>query len=207
MLDASQQPIQMKLEELKPTQGAVGYDEVEFKRQQWRARTNLEKARLISEHRFPAVRGPDGKFFMIDGHHLGLALLKEGVDVVLIKLVEDYSHMDDKAFWRAMDRNGFHYLPDVPRGELRNAPENLQDLIDDPYRSLVARLRRNCNRPKYAAPFAEFRWADYLRRHIQIEALKTSPDGALKIAKKLIWEGICSLVSSECRCLGTVESS
>ncbi|MFZ3182143.1 MAG: ParB/Srx family N-terminal domain-containing protein [Methylocystis silviterrae] len=133
--------------------------------------------------------------------------MKEGVDVVLIKLVEDYSHMDDKAFWRAMDRNGFHYLPDVPRGELRNAPENLQDLIDDPYRSLAARLRRNCNCPKYAAPFAEFRWADYLWRHIQIEALKTSPDGALKIAKKLIWEGICSLVSSECRCLGTVESS
>jgi hypothetical protein len=207
MRDAGQQPIQMRLEELKPTQVAVGYDEVEFKRQQWRARTDPEKARLISEHPFPAVRGPDGKCFMIDGHHLGLALLKEGVDVVLIKLVEDYSHMDDKAFWRAMDRNGFRYLSDVPRGELGNAPETLQDLIDDPYRSLVARLRRNCHCPKYAAPFAEFRWADYLRRHIQIEALKTSPDGALKIAKKLIWEGICSLVSSECRCLGPVESS
>ena len=104
MLDAGQQPIQMKLEELKPTQGAVGYDEVEFKRQQWRARTNLEKAHLIYEHPFPAVRGPDGKYFMIDGHHLGLALLKEGVDVVLIKLAEDYSHMDDKGGWRVRDR-------------------------------------------------------------------------------------------------------
>jgi hypothetical protein len=65
----------------------VGYDEVAFKRRNWKALTSEEKSRFVCEHPFPAVLGPRRIYYLLDGHHLGRALLEEGIDEVLISPV------------------------------------------------------------------------------------------------------------------------
>jgi hypothetical protein len=192
--------IKVKIEELRPTQAAVGYEEVQAKRQNWRARTIEQKAEFIATHPFPAVRGPDGLYFVIDGHHLGLALLEEGVDVVWVRPVEDFSRLEGSEFWRTMDQQGFLCPSDAKGRDLQKMPQTVRDLVDDPFRSLVARLRRTCGCPKDRSPFAEFRWADYLRHRMRLDALQSSPEATLKRAKELVREGICKGMQGHCQC-------
>ena len=201
-MDDEQKLIELKLEELRPTQVTVGFDEVGFKGRQWRARTSEEQTRRIFEHPFPAVRGPNANYFMIDGHHLGCALLQEGVSVVWIRLIEDLSHIETGQFWRVMDERGLAHPYDA-QGRHRDyaeMPGTLRELVDDPFRSLVARMRRTSECPKNLAPFAEFRWANYLRNHMRLEMLRAYPEQAIDIARKLVWGGICSQALKRCRC-------
>ncbi len=196
--------IDVKIAELRPTQGAVGYDEVEVKRQNWSRRTAQQKADYIASRPFPAVRGPGGRYFIIDGHHLGLALLKEGVDSIWIRPIADFSHLDESDFWPIMAQQGF-LCPSPSNAPAPGAiPENLEALVDDPYRSLVGRLRRTCGCPKDGSPFAEFRWADLLRRSISPESLRTHPDATLATARALVRGALCPGVSAQCRCADCV---
>ena len=55
MCDTGVRLVEAKLEQLRPTQMTVGYDEVAFKRRNWKALTSEEKNRFVSEHPFPAV--------------------------------------------------------------------------------------------------------------------------------------------------------
>lgn len=66
--------VEAKLNELRPTQMTVGYDEVAFKRRNWNALTSEERSHFVCEHIFPAVLGPNGNYYILDGHHLGRAL-------------------------------------------------------------------------------------------------------------------------------------
>jgi len=63
----------------------------------------------------------------------------------------------------------------------------VDELVDDPYRSLAGALRRLGGYAKDTTPFSEFLWADFLRRRIdrkEIEDhLKRAVDKALELAK------------------------
>ncbi len=191
--------IKAKLVELRPTQPAVGYDEVEVKRKNWRCRTAEQKADYLASRPFPAVRGPGGRYFIVDGHHLGLALLREGVDSIWVKRIADYASFGVADFWTLMGQNGF-LCPSSTTDEPGAIPESLEALADDPYRSLVGRLRRTCGCPKDSSPFAEFRWADLLRRDIDMESLRTHPEATLATARKLVRKTFCPNLSAQCRC-------
>lgn len=190
MSDASRQCVEIDLEKLRPTQIGVGYDEVGLKRRRWSCRTDEEKSRFIFEHPFPAVRGPDADYYIIDGHHLGRALLEERVEVVRLSLIEDLSHLEADEFWQAMDRQGLIHPYDAQgrRRDPRAMPETLWELADDPFRSLAAQLRRAGEYPKDTTPFAEFQWADYFRRRISLATLTAHPERALECARKLVRE-------------------
>jgi hypothetical protein len=183
--------VEAKLDELRPTQVTVGYDEVAFKRRQWVERTDEEKRDFISKHRFPAVQGPNSCYYVVDGHHLGRALLEEGVGVVRLALIENMSHLDEIEFWRLMNRRRLIYPYDAQgrRREFAEMPKALSELTDDPFRSLAARVRRTGEYEKDSTPFAEFQWAEYFRNYITLPALRTYPERALECAKKLAREG------------------
>lgn len=193
--------ISVKLAVLRPTQMAVGYDEVEVKRSKWRALTPDGKAHFLETHPFPAVTGPGERYFMIDGHHMGLALLREGVDAVSVRQVENLSKTTESEFFQALQQRGFVYLREPTRRGLRELPRTLRDLADDPYRSFVAQLRRSCACPKDRTPFAEFRWADFLRSRLKADLLRTNHAGAVKTAHKLLRSAFCKNTCSGCRCL------
>jgi hypothetical protein len=185
------QLVKARIEKLRPTQGAVGYAEVALKRRQWRALRSEERHRFISERPFPAVLGPSADYFIVDGHHLGRALLEEGVDMVPLSLIEDFSHLEPTAFWQVMDRHGLIFPYDVNgrRQDFEKLPQTLRGLGDDPFRSLAARVRRAGGYPKDSTPFAEFRWADYFRCHISLAALNSFPELAAQCARKLVQHG------------------
>src|SRR5262249_15226064 len=67
--------LSVPLEELRPTQMAVGMRAVEAKREKVERRArSLRKLRRYLENRpIPAVRGPNDDLFIIDHHHLSLA--------------------------------------------------------------------------------------------------------------------------------------
>jgi hypothetical protein len=187
-MDNSTHPsVEAKIKELRPTQMAIGYKEVSLKRKEWRERTSKEAAHFLRDHRFPAIRGPNKYYYIVDHHHLGRALLEEKVEVALIAILNDLSHLDQDEFWIVMDHHQWTH-PYDEKGKRQNfsdMPKKLKLLRDDPYRSLAAEVRRADEYPKDTAPFSEFLWADFFRRRIPYPALRDDPVAALERARKL----------------------
>jgi hypothetical protein len=179
--------IKALLAELRPTQMALGFEEVARKRREWRERTPDERERFLRAHRFPAVRGPAGRHYIIDHHHLGRALQEEKVERAMLAVIGDLSHLDKSEFWTVMALRQWAH-PFDQKGRLRDfsaMPKRLKQLPDDPYRSLAAEVRRGGAVLKNPTPFSEFLWADYFRRRIPAALLRDDPDAAIARAKTL----------------------
>lgn len=183
--------LEENLENLRPTQITLGFGEVALKRKRFRALPGERKRGFIAEHPFPAVLGPGKRYYITDGHHLGRALLEEEVGRAPISRIEDLSHLDTSAFWREMDRRGLSFPFDAAgrRQPFEKMPQSLRELTDDPFRSLAAQVCRAGEYHKDSTPFAEFKWADYFRRRLSIEALNAFPELALQCASKLARNG------------------
>jgi len=148
---------------LKPTQIAVGYREVCVKFKKLDA-TATQK-RLI-----PVIVGPDGQFYLNDGHHLALALHLAGRKAVRVTVVADLSDLSIEAFWRELDERN-HVNPFDGNGRRQpygRMPSNILCVDDDIYRSLAGALRRCEGYAKDATPYADFAWADFMRRRIDV---------------------------------------
>jgi hypothetical protein len=179
--------IETKLAKLRPTQMTLGYAEVAHKRKEWRKRGAKAAEQFLRGHRFPAIRGPKGRFYITDHHHLGRALQEEKVAAVTVAVLADLSHLDRHEFWLTMDYQQWAHPYDAKgrRRDFSSMPKNLKRMPDDPYRSLAAAVRREGDYPKGAAPFAEFLWADFFRRRIPPDLLRQDAKAALRRAKRI----------------------
>ena len=121
---------------------------------------------------FPAVIGPGGEYFIIDHHHLGIALIEQGVKDGYVAVLDDLSWLELPVFWRTMEFRSWSHPYDRRgrRCDYREMPRRLKDLQDDPYRSLAGLVRRAGGYAKDEAPFVEFLWADYFRPRVSGEA-------------------------------------
>src|SRR5437667_3073395 len=72
------------IESLRPTQITVGMREVEEKRKRLRKQKPRKIGAFIGHHMIPVVLGPKKRHYVIDHHHLSLALHKEGLRDVLV---------------------------------------------------------------------------------------------------------------------------
>jgi hypothetical protein len=172
---------------LRPTQITVGLREVEEKRKSWRHHPERERSEFLGKHLIPVVRGPKERHYIIDHHHLALALHREGVKHVAITVVADLRTLPRDAFWIYLDNRGWLH-PFDEKGRRRgyeSLPKRITDLIDDPYRSLAGELRLAGGYSKETTPFCEFLWAEFLRRRIGRGRLKEDFDAALRAALKL----------------------
>lgn len=153
---------------LRPTQITVGMHEVLEKRKRWRDLSHKKKAKVLGNHMIPVVKGSDKTYYVIDHHHLALALHDEGVKEVQISVVADLSMVDKKSFWVVMDdRRWVHpYDENGERLHFSKIPARVSKLKDDPYRSVAGQLRRAGGYAKDTTPFSEFLWADFLRKRI-----------------------------------------
>ena len=161
---------------LRPTQMTVGRAEVVDKRAEWEKLGKKKRKELLAEHWFPGVLGPQNQIFIVDHHHLGLALLEEKVKQVPVMIQRDFSWLEPAVFWRTMEFNRWAHPYDA-RGE-RQAyeaiPAGLGALTDDPYRTLAARVRMAGGYSKDATPYAEFLWADYYRHHLKLKGVRVT---------------------------------
>jgi len=172
---------------LRPTQMTVGYREVALKRTAWRA-AGEHGPEFLGRHMIPVVLGPRGRPWLIDHHHLALALHEEGQSHVLTSVVADLSHLKRAEFLTVMDNRSWLHPFDAngQRHPDHKLPKRIEKLADDPYRSLAGALRRAGGYAKSDAPFAEFLWADFLRRRVspkKLDDIDAATEAALKLAR------------------------
>jgi hypothetical protein len=165
----------------------AGFAEVALKRHEWAQLSRKDRKELLSSHWFPAVLGPRGRSYIVDHHHLGLALHEEGVERVKLMVLDDLSYLATTIFWRVMEqRNWVHPFDDGGRRRAyADIPARITDLADDPHRSLAGMLRSAGGFAKDTSPFAEFLWADYLRPHISRAQIRKTLAVALREAQGL----------------------
>jgi hypothetical protein len=175
------------ISDLFPTQVTVGMREVEIRRRKWRERPSDKAANYLNTHRIPVILGPDAHHYIIDRHHLTLALHDEGVREVPVSIVADMRQSDFGEFWTTLESRGWtHPFDDEgrrrPYGDM---PTAVSDLIDDPFRSLAGAVKRAGGYAKDRSPFSEFRWADFLRERIARELVDLHFGRALLLAMNL----------------------
>jgi hypothetical protein len=173
--------------DLLPTQITVGMREVAFKRNRWRNRDREAAERFLNAHAIPVVVGPGARHFITDHHHLARALHDEGVIEAPVSVVGDLGTLSRDEFWSALEgRNWSHPFDDTgERRDYTDVPKSLDDLIDDPFRSLAGALKRAGGYTKDKAPFSEFCWADFLRDRIGRQTIECDFDFALALAVRL----------------------
>jgi hypothetical protein len=172
---------------LRPTQMTVGMREVEEKRDRFLKKGGKKKSAVIVDHMVPVVHGPDGRYYVVDHHHLCRALHEAGVKNIYVTVIGDLTMVEKDAFWGVMDNKRWVYPYDA-RGARRHytdLPKSIEGLKDDPYRSLAGELRRAGYFAKDTTPFSEFLWADFLRRRISRKTVQNRFDEAKKRAQKL----------------------
>ena len=179
--------IRASLSRLRPTQFTVGYAEVQQKAADWKVLGKKERKVELHSRVFPAVLGLKKDFYIVDHHHLGIALSEEGVDEVWVAQLDDLSFLDFATFWRTMEFRAWTHPYDHKgdRRSYKDMPRSLKELKDDPYRSLAGMVRASGGYAKSATPFAEFLWADFFRPRITERAIAKDLKGAVKTGVKL----------------------
>lgn len=174
--------------DLRPTQFAVGMREVELKTRKLKDLGHSELKDFLRDHPVPVVVAPDRELHLIDHHHLARAAWESGLNELAIRVEADLSALSPSAFWKKMEERNWLYLRDQ-FGKGPHAPEllpiDVRGLADDPFRSLAWALREKKGFEKSPVPFCEFRWSEFLRKHIPGNPLRMGFHQALEAALKL----------------------
>jgi len=172
------------ISDLRPTQMTVGMREVHEKRKRLREHPTKKIGKFLGSHMIPVVQGPKGRLYVVDHHHLALALHKEGIRDVLVTVITHLDELDGDAFWTVLDHHSWAHPYDDKgrRRTFRDIPKSLDELADDPYRSLAGEIRRAGGFAKDTTPFSEFLWADFFRRSVKRKLVENKFRAAVREA-------------------------
>ena len=98
--------------ELHPTQLAVGMAEVREKEHKLSKMDAIKLEKYKEANPEPTAKGPGGALYIIDHHHLALALFNIGVRETYCAQAADYSGLETSAFWGRMEDNKWVYAYD-----------------------------------------------------------------------------------------------
>jgi len=173
------QSIKERIIVLNPTQIAVGYQQVHEKTKKLKKKSNAELEEYLIYHQVPVIKGPHDALFLIDHHHLCCAAHDIGIKKVYIKVVNDWSDLPNHEFWSRMQEHNYIWLYD-DNGKaldietfLHLLPKTIKDLKNDPYRSMAGVIRKLEVYKKDWTPFSEFKWANFLRDHMELDHSKS----------------------------------
>lgn len=150
---------EIALSALHPTQPSVGMIQVEERANRLKDETDL--AKYTAKRPLPVVQGPDGVFYLTDGHHLASVLSRLGAQSVKVQII---GRLNKKAtFWDDMQARHWVYLFDSQGRPLSPSalPKSVAELADDPYRALATYAEDAGYFNKTDAYFMEFEWARY----------------------------------------------
>lgn len=157
---------------LHPAQMALGYREVTYRVQQFKAMTTVELDAYLQEHFLPIVIAPSRLPYVVDHHHRARAIQITGLrETVYVKVLENCQHWTEAEFWQLMKQKAWVYLYDKDGKPVEpNAiPNGLAQLQDDKYRSLAWGILQAGGYAKSDLPFQEFLWGNYLRQILTFE--------------------------------------
>jgi hypothetical protein len=175
--------------DLRPTQITVGMREVMAKRKRWQEMKTKKGGKFLGRHMIPVILGPKRRHYIIDHHHLALALHKEGVRDLAVSVIANLSKLQGDEFWLVMDSHAWMHPFDAQghRRHYDDIPKSVTAMVDDPFRSLAGELRRAGGFAKDTTPFSEFLWADFLRRRVKRRMIEQNfahaVEKALELAK------------------------
>ncbi len=114
---------------LRPTQITVGMREVMAKRKHWRETGAKKSEKFLGTHMIPVILGPKQRNYVIDHHHLALALHEEGVKQVAVTVIANLSKLDLDAFWTVMDNRSWMHPFDAKgqRRHYRDIPKSITE--------------------------------------------------------------------------------
>jgi len=180
-------PEMTSIASLRPTQITLGMFLVNKRKNHiakltGQARTDYLDARLVT-----IVLAPNRQCYITDRHHLCRALLDLGIRDVKCDTVCDASQLAEDEFWRFLDLRGWVQPFDAggKRQPMTALPRRIEELVDDPYRSLAGLLRREKGFQKDDTAFEELMWADFLRRRIDRTLVESDMPTALQKADVL----------------------
>ncbi len=173
---------QATLQDLHPTQLTVGMIVVQDKRKHLAGMSPADQQDYLKAHPMPAVVGPQGKLYITDHHHLGRAALDAGVPTAFFLVEDDLSKCTLESFWKEMNESLWVHPLDENgvRHSYSLIPAKLDKLVDDLYRSLAGYVRDAGGFDKTPTAFAEFIWADFFRRNIAIETVRSDFQTAVR---------------------------
>ncbi len=119
--------------------------EVKAKRKHWREIGLKKGGKFLGNHMIPVILGPKKRNYVIDHHHLSLALHEEKVKNVAVTVIANLSKLEPDAFWNVMDnRSWMHPFDDNGvRRHYKDIPKSITELST--IRS--ARSPANCAAP------------------------------------------------------------
>jgi len=156
---------EMPLAELRPTQPAVGYLQVEDEAASLAGQSPQALERFAQNKHIPVVQGPAGRFYLVDRHHLTTALMRLKLQKAPVQI--EGRLPDAAGFWTEMQARHWAWLKDESGTPVdpANLPARVDQLPDSPYRSLAGYARDAGYYGKAGqAFFVEFAWAEYLRK-------------------------------------------
>jgi hypothetical protein len=173
--------------ELRPTQFALGTKDIDFKAKKLKNMSPKQRKRYLTDRPVQVVIGPNKIYYIIDHHHLVRAAWEAGIKKVPVEVKLNLSHMRIGEFWQALNKVRFVYPYDQfgKKQKYKLFPMDVRGMADDPYRSLAWSVREEGGFDKVFIPFAEFRWANFFRKHIDIEYVRSNFDGSVRRALKL----------------------
>lgn len=178
------------IDRLHPTQCAVGYIEVAERGAKIAGKSPNKLKAYFDAHLPLIVIGPGDVPYLVDGHHLCLALLQQHVASSVEARVEaNWRDMNKAEFWKKMQARGWLYPYDNQgRGPIdpEKLPAKVTELTDDPYRSLAWAVRKRAGYTKTLDSFAEFRWANFLRTRVVVGSSPGAFDRAIEESLKYV---------------------
>lgn len=176
---------------LHPAQPALGYREVNYRVQQFKAMTSEELDAYLREHFLPVAIAPNRLPYVVDHHHRARAIQLTGLrETVYVKVLENCKDWTEAEFWQMMQKNAWVYLYDKDGNSVEpdQIPANLAQLEDDKYRSLAWAVLQAGGYEESDVPFQEFMWGNYFREYISFEdteeEFKKAIDAALILCRK-----------------------
>ena len=197
--EKSSELLEVSVRTLRPTQWCVGMAEVWARQSDFASETRSERLEYLRGKPVPLVRSSSGELWMVDRHHRLRALLEIDPHVATPGyLIADQDQVGNglDAVLAFLQRQGWLYLYDGrgcgPR-EAADLPSTLLDLEDDPYRSLVWKLKKEgLIKPQAQIPYHEFRWGAWLRSRPLPPFSSRRLEPALTPARRLV----CSQAAS-----------
>jgi hypothetical protein len=178
---------EVELREVRPTQAVVGFSWVNRKIEKFQDLSGKELDQRLRDEAPPAVLGPGGVIYILDKHHEFSALLTMGIEKAYVEIWKDFSKLTPKEFEREMIKKGWLYFGNA-RGyrvyTLATLPKSIENLKDDPYRTLASHLRRRDGFIKNGDTHQEFKWANALRSRVSASMIARNPERAVEIALK-----------------------
>ena len=183
--------LEVPLQALQPTQLCVGMAEIRSRQLDFAADDAKQRRRYLKRKPTPLVRSASGELWMVDRHHRLRALLELDPNATAFGYVVLQLEVSERhAVLEQLHQRGWLYLYDGRGlGPLHPTalPSSLSGTQDDPYRSLVWKLKREgLVAAAPLIPFHEFRWGAWLRSRNLPPFSSQRLDPALPAARALV---------------------